>query len=151
MLTGMDDVDTMRRAFEAGVTFFLGKPCLSRKGLCHLPLGAGRYAGGTAADWARVPSPHSRERCVREAQERFTATSIRVSAEGGMALEGSGAAAVGDVLTSGIQLCPRQSTPMKVTGKIRGKGGLGPDLDRVHRPHRKPAAKSFESTCTARL
>jgi CheY-like chemotaxis protein len=26
MITGMDDVDTMRRAFEAGATFFIGKP-----------------------------------------------------------------------------------------------------------------------------
>src|SRR5271157_3835465 len=26
MITGMDDVETMRRAFEAGATFFIGKP-----------------------------------------------------------------------------------------------------------------------------
>ena len=26
MITGMDDVDTMRRAFKAGATFFIGKP-----------------------------------------------------------------------------------------------------------------------------
>ena len=26
VITGMDDVDTLRRAFEAGATFFIGKP-----------------------------------------------------------------------------------------------------------------------------
>jgi len=55
--------------------------------------------------------------------QRFNSMSINIS-EGGMALEGSGAAAVGDVLALEFSM-PEARHPIKVTGKIRGKDASG--------------------------
>jgi c-di-GMP-binding flagellar brake protein YcgR len=70
---------------------------------------------------ARLPYRTS-VNCVWE-EERFVATSINIS-EGGMALERSGGAAVGDVLTLEFNM-PEAKESIKVTGKIRNKDASG--------------------------
>ena len=133
MLTGMDDVETMRRAFEAGVTFFLGKP-VSREKIYAIFRTA---RGAMLAERRRTGRlPYRTAVNVAWEAQRFNSTSINIS-EGGMALEGSGPAAVGDVLTLEFSM-PEAKMPR-----------AGPPSS-SSTPQR-PAAKSFESTCTARL
>jgi len=120
MLTGMDDVETMRRAFDAGVTFFLGKP-ISRERIYAIF----RTARGAMLAERRRSSrlPYRTAVAVIWEDQRFNSVSINIS-EGGIALEGSGAAAVGDVLSMEFNM-PEGKHPIKVTGKIRGKDATG--------------------------
>ena len=125
MLTGMDEVETMRRAFEAGVTFFLGKP-VSREKIYAIFRTA---RGAMLAERRRTGRlPYRTAVNVAWEAQRFNSTSINIS-EGGMALEGSGPAAVGDVLTVGsmnsMEVRPEAKHSLKVTGKIRGKDASG--------------------------
>jgi hypothetical protein len=120
MITGLDDVDTMRRAFKAGATFFIGKP-ISREKI---------YA---IFRTARGPMLAERRRCARlpyrtavncvKGDEKFNATSVSIG-EGGMGLESSGAAVVDEVLTLEFNM-PDVKQPIKVTGKIRVKEASG--------------------------
>jgi CheY-like chemotaxis protein len=120
MITGLDDVDTMRRAFEAGVTFFIGKP-ISREKIYALFRTA---RGAMLAERRRcVRLPYrSAVTCIRET-ERFNATSVSIG-EGGMGLESSGTAVVGEIVTLEFNL-PDVKQPIKVTGKICGKEASG--------------------------
>ena len=120
MLTGMDDVETMRRAFEAGVTFFLGKP-VSREKIYAIFRTA---RGAMLAERRRtVRLPYRTDVTVDWEAQRFNSVSINIS-EGGLALEGSGAAAVGDSLTMEFSM-PDTKHTIKVTGKVRGKDSTG--------------------------
>jgi CheY-like chemotaxis protein len=120
VMTGLDDVDTMRRAFEAGATFFIGKP-FSREKI---------YAIFRTARGAMLAE---RRRCTRLpyrtsvtcvwGEERFTATSISIG-EGGMGLESSGKAQVDDVLALEFNM-PDIKKTLKVTGKVRVKEASG--------------------------
>jgi CheY-like chemotaxis protein len=120
MITGMDDVETMRRAFEAGVTFFIGKP-ISRERIYAVFRTARGAMLAERRRSSRLPY-RTAVTCVWE-EQRFNATSINIS-EGGMALENSGAAKVGDALTLEFNM-PEAKQPIKVTGKIRGKDASG--------------------------
>ncbi len=80
MITGFDDVDTIRRAFEAGATFFIGKP-FSREKIYAIFRTARGAMLAERRRCAHVPYRTS-VTCVREG-ERFNATSISIG-EGGM-------------------------------------------------------------------
>ena len=120
MITGFDDVDTIRRAFEAGATFFIGKP-FSREKIYAIFRTA---RGAMLAERRR--STHVPYRtsvtCVRGG-ERFNATCISIG-ECGMTLESSGTAQVDDVLALEFSM-PDLKKPIKVTGKIRVKEASG--------------------------
>jgi CheY-like chemotaxis protein len=121
MITGMDDVETMRRAFEAGATFFIGKP-ISREKIYAIFRTARGAMLAERRRWARLPY-RTAVSCVR-GEERFTATSTSIG-EGGMDLESSGTAEVAQVLTLEFNM-PDVTQPIKVTGKIRDKDASGP-------------------------
>ncbi len=120
MITGMDDVDTMRRAFEAGATFFIGKP-ISREKVYAIFRTARGAMLAERRRYARIPYRTS-VTCVRE-EERTNTTSINIG-EGGMRLEGSGAAAVDDTVSLEFNM-PDVKDAIKVTGKVRGKETSG--------------------------
>jgi CheY-like chemotaxis protein len=120
VITGLDNVDAMRRAFEAGATFFIGKPFSREKIYAIIRTARGAML---AERWraARLPC-RTAVTCVR-GQERFNATSINIG-DGGMGLESSSGAEVDDILTLEFTL-PEGTKPIKVTGKIRGKEASG--------------------------
>jgi CheY-like chemotaxis protein len=120
VITGLDDVDTMRRAFEAGATFFIGKP-FSREKIYAIFRAARGAMLAERRRFARLPYRTS-VTCAW-GEERFTATSISIG-EGGMGLESSGKAQVGDVLALEFNM-PDVKKPLKVTGKIRVKEAAG--------------------------
>lgn len=65
MITGMDDVNTMRRAFEAGATFFIGKPISREKVYAIFRTARGAMLaerGVTRAFPTALPSPASGKR-----------------------------------------------------------------------------------------
>ena len=120
IITGFDDVDTIRHAFEAGATFFIGKP-FSREKVYAIFRTA---RGAMLAERRRSASLPYRTSvtCAREG-ERFNATSISIG-EGGMALESSGTAQGDDVLALEFNM-PDLKKPIKVTGRIRVKEAAG--------------------------
>ncbi len=120
MITGFDDVDTIRRAFEAGATFFIGKPFSREKIYAIFRTARGAMLAERRRS-AHVPYRTS-VTCVREG-ERFNATSISIG-EGGISLESSGTAQVDDVLALEFNM-PDLKKPIKVTGKIRVKEASG--------------------------
>jgi CheY-like chemotaxis protein len=120
MITGFDDVDTIRRAFEAGATFFIGKPFSREKIYAIFRTARGAMLAERRRS-AHVPYRTS-VTCVREG-ERFNATSISIG-EVGMTLESSGTAQVDDVLTLEFNM-PDLKKPVKITGKIRVKEASG--------------------------
>jgi CheY-like chemotaxis protein len=120
MITGFDDADTIRRAFEAGATFFIGKPFSREKIYAIFRTARGAMLAERRRS-AHVPYRTS-VTCVREG-ERFNATSISIG-EVGMTLESSGTAQVDDVLTLEFNM-PDLKKPVKITGKIRVKEASG--------------------------
>jgi CheY-like chemotaxis protein len=120
MITGLDDVDTIRRAFEAGATFFIGKP-FSREKIYAIMRTARGAMMAERRRCARVPHRAS-VTCIRGG-ERFNATSISIG-EGGIALESSGTVQVDEVIELEFNL-PDSKKPVKVTGKIRVKEASG--------------------------
>jgi CheY-like chemotaxis protein len=120
MITGLDDVDTMRRAFQAGATFFIGKPFSREKIYAIFRTARGAMLAERRRS-ARLPY-RTAVTCAREG-ERFSATSINIG-EGGMGLESSGTAVVDDVLALEFSM-PDAEQPIKVTGKIRVKEASG--------------------------
>lgn len=120
MITGMDDADTMRRAFEAGATFFIGKP-ISREKIYAIFRTARGAMLAERRRYARLPY-RTAVAGMRE-EERFNATSINIG-EGGMGLESSGSAVVDEIVTLEFNM-PDVKQPIKVTGKIRGKEASG--------------------------
>ena len=120
IITGFDDVDTIRRAFEAGATFFIGKPFSREKIYAILRTARGAMLAERRRS-ATLPYRTS-VTCAREG-ERFNATSINIG-EVGMALESSGTAQVDDVLSLEFNM-PDVKKPVKVTGRIRVKEAAG--------------------------
>jgi CheY-like chemotaxis protein len=120
VMTGLDDVDTMRRAFEAGATFFIGKPFTREKiyAIFRTTRGAMLIERRRAA---RIPY-RTTVTCIRD-EDRFNVTSISIG-EGGMGLESSGTAAIDDIVTLEFTL-PEAKRPVKVTGKVRAKEASG--------------------------
>jgi CheY-like chemotaxis protein len=120
MITGWDDVGTMRRAFEAGATFFIGKP-ISREKIYAIFRTTRGAMLAERRRCARLPY-RAAVTCIR-GTERFSATSINIG-EGGLGLESSSTAEVDEVLTLEFNL-PDAKQPIRVTGKIRGKEASG--------------------------
>jgi CheY-like chemotaxis protein len=94
MLTGLDDADTMRKGFDAGVNFFLGKP-FTRERVYNL-VGATRGAMMRERQrYARL-SYRTEVDCIWgvQTQKRLRSSSVDIS-EGGMMLAPAGGLAVG--------------------------------------------------------
>jgi CheY-like chemotaxis protein len=116
MLTGMDDAETMRKGFEAGANFFLGKP-FTRERVYKL-LGA-----------TRGPMLRERQRYARlsyrtvvdctwgsDSVKRFRFGSVNIS-EGGMMLSPSGGLALGQELDVEFHL-PNVSPIIKTRAQV---------------------------------
>jgi CheY-like chemotaxis protein len=142
MFTGYDDVETMRRGFAAGVTFYLAKP-----------LSAPKLRGLFAA--ARGVVIQERRRYVRlplrvnvdcqSGGRRFKVRSLDLS-QGGMLLESSGGMAEGDVAELEFSL-PGVSEPLKLMAKAVRK--LPPDsvaLEFIEPEPREQAALQYYVT-----
>lgn len=86
MLTGYDDVDTMRAGFRAGITFFMGKPPEVRQIGNILKLMQDVMLREKRS-YARLPL-RTVVTC-RSGEHQFTSASLNIS-EGGMLLEASG-------------------------------------------------------------
>ena len=92
MLTGYDDLETMRAGFKAGITFFLGKPPeLARLGGLLRCLHSAMLR--EKRSYIRLPL-RMVVTCER-GDHLFTSTSLNVS-EGGILLESSGGLVLGD-------------------------------------------------------
>jgi hypothetical protein len=110
----------MRRAFEAGATFFIGKP-ISREKIYAIFRTARGAMLAERRRWTRLPY-RAAVSCVR-GEERFTATSTSIG-ESGMDLQNSGPAQVADVLTLEFNM-PGVTQLIKITGKVREKDASG--------------------------
>jgi CheY-like chemotaxis protein len=91
MLTGYDDVDTMRAGFRAGITFFMGKPPEVRQVGNILKLMQDVMLREKRS-YVRLPL-RTVVTC-QSGEHRFTSASLNVS-EGGMLLEHSGSLSAG--------------------------------------------------------
>jgi CheY-like chemotaxis protein len=120
VITGLDDVETMRRAFEAGATFFIGKPFSREKIYAIMRTARGALLAERRRS-ARLPY-RTAVICLR-GEEKFIATCVSIG-EGGLGLESSATAVVDEVLTLEFNL-PGAKHPIKVTGKVRGKEASG--------------------------
>ena len=116
MLTVLDDVETMRKGFEAGISFFLGKP-FTRERVDNL------YGA------ARGPMLREKQRYIRLPycvtvdcrwgpydQGHFKSTSRDIS-EGGMLISPSGGLEVGCDLEMNFSL-PDTKDPLKVGARV---------------------------------
>jgi CheY-like chemotaxis protein len=94
MLTVEGDIDTMRRGFKAGVTFFAPKPA-TRERFFHL---FSAVRGAMESERRRhLRLPYRTQVTCLLGDQRFVAESVDIS-EGGMSLEPTGGAEVGAVL-----------------------------------------------------
>ncbi|HZP02142.1 MAG TPA: response regulator [Terriglobia bacterium] len=94
MLTGMDDVKTMQRAFSVGITFFLGKP-FDREKLYGLYKALRGTMLREKRRHARIPV-HTLVTC-QVGEKHFRTSSLNLG-ESGMLLESSGGVEVGTKL-----------------------------------------------------
>jgi CheY-like chemotaxis protein len=117
MITGWDDVATMREAFRAGISFFLGKP-LTQDKLYHLFRAARGPMLREMRRHARLPYRTAVTCALRE--HKYTVTSLNVC-EGGMALETAAGAPLGEILELEFRL-PSSPEPLKLRGKVIRKG-----------------------------
>jgi CheY-like chemotaxis protein len=83
MITGHDDIQTMRRSFQAGVTFFLGKPITTEKMYGLLKVSRGAMLREKRR-FARLPLRTLVD--CRVGEKHFKATSVNIG-EGGKLLE----------------------------------------------------------------
>lgn len=113
MLSGLGDVDTMRKGFQAGITFFVGKPIGQERltGILRMMRGAMLKENRR---YARLPL---RITVTWEfGGNRFTAESLNIS-EGGMLLESSGGATLGQVINLRF-LLPGVPDILSVRGRV---------------------------------
>jgi hypothetical protein len=117
MLTGEDDIDTMRKGFKAGVTFFAVKPP-NRERFLRL-FNAVRGAMETERRrHHRLPYRTSVTCFMGDpSKNRFVAESLEIG-EGGMAVKPSGGAEVGQTIEVEF-LLPQLSRPTLSTQKRR--------------------------------
>jgi len=113
MITSSDDVDTMRRAFRAGISFFLGKPFTPEK-----LYGLVRAARGSMLREKRCHArlPYRTTVICTFREEKHTVTSLNVC-EGGMALESAAGAPLGEYLELEFRL-PNSPQLLKLRGKV---------------------------------
>lgn len=117
MITAWDDVATMRQAFRAGISFFLGKP-FTQETLYGLFRAARGSMLREKRRHARLPYRTAVSCTFREQQ--YTVTSLNIC-EGGMALESAAGAPVGEILELEFKL-PNFPEPLKLQGKVVRKG-----------------------------
>lgn len=100
MLTGYDDLETMRAGFKAGITFFLGKPPeLARlSGLLRC-----LYSAMLREKRSYIRLPLRTVVTCEKGENRFTSMSLNIS-EGGVLLESSGGLTLGDEVNLTLSL-----------------------------------------------
>lgn len=113
MLTGSDDLQTIRRAFRAGVTFFLGKPVSLRRVSSILNAMRGPMLAEKRR-YARLPF-RTTVRC-RFGSRQVTVETLNIS-EGGMLLERSGGATMGEEVDLEFEL-PKTLHALRPRGKV---------------------------------
>ncbi|MFB3922206.1 MAG: response regulator [Terriglobia bacterium] len=116
LLTGYDDVDTMRKGFQAGVTFFLGKP-FTRDRACGLFAAMRGVILREKRQHARLPYRAPVECRWGELADRvFKADSINVG-EGGMLFAPTGGLSAGDNVRLEFSM-PNRKKPIKTQAKV---------------------------------
>jgi CheY-like chemotaxis protein len=116
MLTAMDNAETMREGFEAGVNFFLGKPFTRER--IHNLLGATRGAMTREKQrYTRLPYRNSVD-CVSEGgpQKQFRTSSVDIS-EGGMLLSPAKGLTVGQEFEMSFSL-PDVSRTIRAQARV---------------------------------
>lgn len=113
MLTGLNDAETMRKGFKAGVTFFLSKP-INLERLSNLIKVMRGPMLREKRRYARLPF-RGTVNCQFGAKE-FKTESVNMS-EGGMLLEASGGAALGEEMNLEFTL-PQSPRPLRVRAKV---------------------------------
>jgi len=116
MITGYDDIETMRRGFQVGITFFVGKPFSAEKlrGLFRVAHGA---ILRERRRYVRLPFAAKVDCCW--GGEHFNARSVDL-AEGGILLEGRDGPAEGQILEIGFNI-PNHAEPLQLLGKVTRK------------------------------
>jgi CheY-like chemotaxis protein len=129
MLTAEDNIETMRRGFKAGVTFFAAKPP-NRDRFFRLFSAVHGAMESERRRHHRLPyrTPVTCALADQESRSHFVAESIDIS-EGGMSVKPSGGTAIGQVLELEFVLPQITVTAPPVTQKFR-KG-----LFAEHEPH----------------
>ena len=113
MLTGSDSVETMRRGYAAGITFYLAKPISAAK-LRGLFKAARGMMLQERRRYGRLPLRVDVE--CQVGNKSFRARSVDL-AQGGILLEASGEMAEGDIAEVKFAL-PGVRQPLKLMGKV---------------------------------
>jgi DNA-binding response OmpR family regulator len=113
MITGCDDVNTMRQGFKVGVTFFLGKPLVPAR-LRGLMKAIHSVALRERRRYARLPLRTTVD--CRTSGKRFETGCVNVS-QTGMLLENSGGFGIGQDLQLEFKV-PGKRDPLKPRAKI---------------------------------
>ena len=114
MITALEDVETMRRGYKAGVTFFLTKPFNPEK-LRGLLLAMGS-AMSREKKRRYVRLPFCTTVLCRWGKEQFKSASVNIS-ERGMLLESSGGLETGEEVNLDFTFSPGQE-PLSLHAKI---------------------------------
>ena len=113
MITGMDDVDTMRAGFRAGITMFLGKPFTTERLRRLLNAVQGAML---REKWSHARLPFRTLVSCRSGQKNFKAASLNIS-ESGILLDASGGLEVGSELEAEFML-PEHAETRTLRGRI---------------------------------
>jgi CheY-like chemotaxis protein len=148
MLTGLDDAETMRRAFNMGISFFLGKP-FTRERVYNLYIATRGPMLREKLRYIRLPYRTTVE-CTwgPQHQSHFKSSSVDIG-EGGMLLSPSGGVAVGQELDLSFSL-PDYPQALKVHARVvrevppRGIGLMFLSLD----AREKEALQKYIAACT---
>ncbi|HLY63710.1 MAG TPA: response regulator [Terriglobia bacterium] len=116
MLTGCDDVDTMRRGFKAGITIFLGKPVTQER--------ISRAVNALRGAFLREKRRHIRLafrtpvvcKWEHNGSHRSNLNGLDIS-EGGMALAGAPKIAAGQAMEAEFSL-PSLPVPLKLRARV---------------------------------
>jgi CheY-like chemotaxis protein len=113
MLTGYDNIETMRRGYQAGITFFLGKPFTVEKlrGLLAVARGAMLKE---KRQYARLPLRTAVT--IRAGKVQFKAESLNIS-EAGLLLEHSAGLAIGQEVELGFSV-PQGRQPLRPRAQV---------------------------------
>jgi DNA-binding response OmpR family regulator len=116
MLTGLDDVDTMRQAFKVGATGFLGKP-LTRDRVRSVVSAMRGIIFSEQRHNARLPL-RAKVACVGGncQEKRFVAETLNIG-EGGLLLQSPVGLAVGEEVLLHFQL-PSSDRPLRLRGRV---------------------------------
>ncbi len=123
MLTGLDDAESMRRGFKAGITFFIGKP-ISKERIVKLFMA---MRGSMLTEKRRyVRLPLQTTVTCESNKKSFKLSSINISV-GGMRLEPTGALEIKQEFDMEFSL-PQHQHPLKVRALVlhrHARDGMG--------------------------